>query len=49
MRNREIAEVLSLSIKTVEKHRAGMMRKLGMTNPSELVNYALETGLIQGH
>ncbi len=46
-RNREIADVLSLSIKTVEKHRATMMRKLGLSNASELVAYALETGLIQ--
>lgn len=49
MRNREIAELLSLSIKTVEKHRSGVMRKLRLTNPSELVNYALESGLIQRH
>ncbi len=45
-KNREIAELLSLSAKTVEKHRANLMRKMGFANVSELVAYALDRGLI---
>lgn len=44
--NREIAEALCLSIKTVEKHRASMMNKLGLQSRAELVSYALNKGLI---
>ena len=45
-KNREIAALLSLSPKTVEKHRANLMRKMGFANVSELVTYALDNGLI---
>jgi DNA-binding NarL/FixJ family response regulator len=45
-KNREIAELLSLSAKTIEKHRANLMRKMGFSNVSELVAYALDRGLI---
>ena len=45
-KNREIAEILSLSAKTVEKHRASLMRKMGFSSSSELVTYALDNGLI---
>lgn len=45
-KNREIAVILSLSAKTVEKHRANLMHKMGFNNVSELVAYALEKGLI---
>lgn len=44
--NREIADVLCLSRKTVESHRANIMRKLGLHDVTELVKYALRTGLI---
>jgi two-component system response regulator NreC len=44
--NREIAESLCLSIKTVEKHRASMMDKLGLRGRQELIRYALRKGLI---
>lgn len=46
-KNREIAEYLSISIKTVEKHRANLMKKLGLHNASELTTYALENGLVR--
>lgn len=36
LKNREIAERLYISIKTVEKHRAGMMRKLKLKSPGEV-------------
>jgi two-component system, NarL family, response regulator NreC len=45
-KNREIATLLSLSAKTVEKHRANLMRKMGFGSVSELVAYALDNGLI---
>lgn len=45
--NQEIADVLCLSRKTVESHRANIMRKLDLHDVTELVKYALRTGLIQ--
>jgi DNA-binding NarL/FixJ family response regulator len=45
--NREIAEILHLSEKTVESHRANAMRKLGMRDRVELVRYAIRRGLIE--
>jgi DNA-binding NarL/FixJ family response regulator len=44
--NKFIAEFLSLSIKTVEKHRSNLMSKLDLHNASELTAYAMEKGLI---
>ena len=44
--NRQIAEVLFLSIRTVEKHRQGMMHKLGLDKREDLTKYALRQGLI---
>ena len=43
---REIAEMLHLSVKTVEKHRAKVMQKLELHNLSELIRYAIRKGLI---
>jgi DNA-binding NarL/FixJ family response regulator len=45
--NRFIAQFLSLSVKTVEKHRANLMRKLDLHNASELTTYAIEKGLVE--
>src|SRR5580658_10045128 len=42
----EIAGRLHISPRTVENHRASLMRKLGLKNQSELVRYALRRGLI---
>lgn len=44
-RTREIAELLSLSHKTIEKHRTTLMRKLGLRNASAVAAYATATGL----
>ena len=44
---KEIAEILHLSEKTVENHRANAMRKLGMRDRVELVRYAIRRGLIE--
>jgi DNA-binding NarL/FixJ family response regulator len=45
-KNREIALVLSLSIKTIEKHRSNLMSKLNLRNVSELTTYAIEHNLV---
>ncbi len=44
--NRQIAGLLSLSVRTVENHRANLMGKLGLVSRVELVNYAEEQGLL---
>jgi two-component system response regulator NreC len=44
--NREIAEQLSLSVRTVETHRAHVQQKLHLDSRPELTRYALENGLI---
>jgi len=45
-KNREIAEYLSISMKTVEKHRANVMKKLDLHGASGLTAYAIEHGLV---
>ena len=45
--NREIGEILHLAEKTVESHRANLLRKLGMRDRVELVRYAIRRGLIE--
>ena len=42
----EIAERLSISPRTVETHRANLMRKLGIRNQSELIRYAFQKGIL---
>jgi DNA-binding NarL/FixJ family response regulator len=44
--NRAAAEFLSVSPKTVEKHRANLMRKLQLRNATELVLLAVDMGLV---
>jgi DNA-binding NarL/FixJ family response regulator len=45
--NRQIAETLKLSEKTVESHRANVFSKLGMRDRVELVRYAIRRGLVE--
>ncbi len=45
--NRASAEFLSISPKTVEKHRASLMRKFGLRNATELTFAAMDMGLIE--
>jgi two-component system response regulator NreC len=44
--NRQIAELLALSVRTIESHRANLMGKLGLSSRVELVTYAEEHGLL---
>jgi DNA-binding NarL/FixJ family response regulator len=44
--NRSIGELLALSVKTVESHRASAMRKLGVTSTAGLVRYAIRLKLV---
>lgn len=45
-RNREIANYLFISVKTVEKHRSNIMEKLNLHTASALTAYAIEKGLV---
>jgi len=45
--NRQIAEALGLSEKTVESHRGNVLAKLGMRDRVELVRYAIRRGLVE--
>jgi two-component system response regulator NreC len=44
--NKEIAEHLMLSVKTVESHKSNLMEKLSLKTRPELVKYALKKGLL---
>jgi DNA-binding NarL/FixJ family response regulator len=44
--NKAIAELLHISVKTVEKHRANIMSKLDLHNAAALTAYAIEKGLV---
>lgn len=44
--NQEIANMLNISVKTVERHRENIMGKLGLHTRIELVKYAIRKGLI---
>jgi DNA-binding NarL/FixJ family response regulator len=43
----QIADDLSLSIKTIMTHRTNIMEKLGIHNRTELIKYAIHIGLVQ--
>jgi DNA-binding NarL/FixJ family response regulator len=45
--SKEIAEVLVISDKTVERHRANVLEKLGMRDRVDLTRYAIRRGLVE--
>lgn len=45
-KNKEIANYLCISVKTVEKHRSNLMEKLDLHNVSDLTAYAITKGLV---
>jgi DNA-binding NarL/FixJ family response regulator len=45
-KNKEIADYLYISVKTVEKHRANLMKKLDLHSAAALTAYAMERGLV---
>lgn len=44
--NREVAELLFISIKTVETHKTNILEKLGLRNTTELIRYAIKNKII---
>ncbi|WP_336785154.1 response regulator transcription factor [Paenibacillus sp. MMO-177] len=44
--NKEIAEMLVISVKTVETHKSNVMEKLGLKSRPELIKYAMKKGLL---
>jgi len=44
--NKEIAETLFISVRTVESHRAAILKKLKFKNTADLVNYAIQKGYV---
>jgi len=44
--NKEVAEILDISVKTAMGHRANLMGKLGIHNRAELVKFALQRGIV---
>ncbi len=46
--NRDVAEILEISVHTVETHRKNIKRKLGINSTAGLTRYAMEHGVLQG-
>ena len=45
--NKEVSNILQLSVKTVESHRAHIMEKLGLHSVAELVRYAIRNNIVE--
>ena len=46
--NKGVAGLLNISLKTVETHRATVMRKLNLSSSADLVRYAIRNELVRG-
>lgn len=46
--NKEVANALDISVRTVETHRKNIKRKLGISSTAGLTRYAMEHGVLQG-
>ncbi|MEM1004245.1 MAG: response regulator transcription factor [Pseudomonadota bacterium] len=46
--NKDVAQTLDISVRTVETHRKNIKRKLGISSTAGLTRYALEHGVLQG-
>jgi two-component system, NarL family, response regulator NreC len=46
-KNKEIADILNISIKTVQSHRTNLMQKLDLHNRGDLVKYAIQKKIIE--
>ena len=46
--NRKIAEVLSISVKSVEMYRASALKKLNADSTAALIRYAIKNKLVEG-
>jgi DNA-binding CsgD family transcriptional regulator len=44
--NREIAELLNISVKTVDTHRGHVLKKLRLRNNSDITRFAIQHGLM---
>lgn len=45
-KNKDIADILGISVRTVQAHRSRMMDKLGANDRTQLVKFAIRKGLI---
>ena len=45
-KNKEVAQRLRISVKTVEAHRANMMKKIRVSNTAQLLKAAIQDGMI---
>ena len=45
-KNKEVAQRLKISVKTVEAHRANMMKKIRVSNTAQLLKAAIQEGMI---
>lgn len=46
LKNKEVAQRLKISVKTVEAHRANMMKKIRVSNTAQLLKAAIQGGMI---
>jgi len=47
LKNKEIGQRLKISVKTVEAHRANMMKKVRVTNTAQLLKSAIQEGILR--